>query len=47
MDLVVTPRMFLDHLPWRYVLKTNLLIWKFYIFKVHIYVLFHMKNYYI
>lgn len=22
MDLVVTPRMFLDHLPWRYVLKT-------------------------
>ena len=25
MDLVVTPRMFLDHLPWRYVLKNSTL----------------------
>ena len=44
MDLVVTPRMFLDHLPWRYVLKNSTLMEV--LCKGYISVLFQMKNYY-
>lgn len=46
MDIVVTPRMFLDHLPWRYALKNSTLIvsWKFYICTGYISLLFQMEN---